>query len=420
MRYLKFALRNLTQRKVRTGLTIFSIAVAVAVLFTLLSFNKGYSRALNSQLQQMGVHAMVLPIGCPYEAASLLMKGGKIDNHLPASTTQTVDRIPGIQIAAPAFMSAIMRPDEGRADVYFGIDERTFDLKNWWKIIKVKKDPRELQDNWEKLAADPANLMSRREFIETMKDPDSVILGFDASLIELSSVGDEIYVPEADRAFKVVGVLAPTGQQDDGFFFVSLKAAQQIFRKPDQITTVQIRFSDPTKANAITEELEKIPGAEVIAMGELLGTMQSLLGSARTLIFSIVFVVIAISALGVLNTVLMSVFERTREIGVMRATGAARGNVFQLVWVETLLMVGIGGAVGLGMAVAGAQVIEGVIKGAMARMDMLAGVKGSVIAFEPRIFVLCVLFILAVGVVAGIYPALKASKARPIEALRAE
>ncbi len=420
MRFIHFALRNLTQRKVRTGLTVFTIAVAVAVLFTLLSFNKGYSQALHQQLQQMGVHAMVLPIGCPYEAASLLMKGGKIDNHLPEATAATVADIDGVQIAAPAFMSAIARPEEGRADVFFGIDERTFDLKNWWKILKVRKDPRELQDNWETLAADPANRMSRAEFVEAMQDPNAVILGFDASLIELSSVGDEIYVPELDRVFRVAGILAPTGQQDDGFFFVPLRTAQEMFQRKGEITTVQVRFTDPARSAAITEELEKIPGAEVVAMGELLGTMQNLLGSARTLILSIVLVVIAITTLGVLNTVLMSVFERTREIGVMRATGAEPGHVFQLIWTETLLMVGIGGALGLALAALGARAIEGTIKAALARMEMLAGVKGSVIAFEPRIFVLCLLFILAVGAVAGLYPALRASRARPIEALRSE
>ncbi len=418
--YLRFALRNLLHRRVRTGLTVLSIAVAVAVLFTLLAFNKGYRQALNRQLQQMGVHAMVLPIGCPYEAASLLMKGGKIDNHLPERTVATVDQIDGIQIAAPAFMSAISRPDEGRADVYFGIDERTFDLKNWWKILKVRLDAQTLQNDWEKLAADPANLMTRADFVRAMADPNAVILGFDAALIELSGVGDEIYIPELDRALKVVGVLAPTGQQDDGFFFVPLKTAQAMFAQPGQITTVQIRFSDPAKANAITEQLETIEGAEVVAMGELLGTMQNLLGSAQTLIFSIVFVVVAISALGVLNTVLMSVFERTREIGVMRATGAGQSHVFQLIWLETMLMVGIGGGVGLALAVVGARALEGVLKGAMARMELLAGVKGSVVALEPRLFVLCLLFVLVVGVVAGIYPALKASRARPIEALRAE
>lgn len=418
MRYLLFALRNLTQRKVRTGLTIVSIAVAVAVLFTLLSFNKGYDKALKSQLQQMGVHAMVLPLGCPYEAASLVLKGGKIDTYLPESVvSEYVDKIDGIQIAAPAFMSGIVRPEDGRTDIYFGVDKRTFELKNWWKIIKK---PEANIEDWDKLARDPKNLMTAEDFARTLEDDNSVILGYDTALIELSTVGDELYVPEIDKVFRVAGVLAPTGTQDDGFFYVPLRVTQQMFKQPGKITVVQIRFKDPTVAAMLTPELDKIPGTEVVTMSELMGTMQSLMGSARTLIFSIVFVAIAISALGVLNTVLMSVFERTREIGVMRATGAARGNVFALIWTETLAMVLIGGLLGLVLAVVGASGIEGMLKSAMATMNVSVNIKGSVIAFDPAIFVKVILFVLGIGTLAGIYPAYRASRAKPIEALRAE
>ncbi|MBI2843580.1 MAG: ABC transporter permease [Armatimonadetes bacterium] len=418
MRYLLFALRNLSQRKVRTGLTIFSIAIAVAVLFTLLSFNKGYSRALNSQLQEMGVHAMVLPIGCPYEAASLVLKGGEIKTFLPESVMdEYISKVDGIQIAAPAFMSGIVRPEDGRTDIYFGVDERTFDLKNWWKIIKT---PGANLESWEQLSKDEKNLMTREEFVRAMNDPDALVVGYDAALIELSTVGDELYVPEVDRSFKIVGVLAPTGTQDDGFFYASLKSVQEIFKQPGKITVVQIRFKDPTTASLLTKELERIPGTEVVTMAELLGTMQSLMGSAKTLIFSIVFVAIAISALGVLNTVLMSVFERTKEIGVMRATGAGRGNVFSLIWTETLAMVLAGGVIGLVLAVIGARSIEGFLKAAMSKMDMAVSVHGSVISFEPGVFVSVMIFVLGIGILAGIYPAYKASRAKPIEALRSE
>jgi putative ABC transport system permease protein len=191
-----------------------------------------------------------------------------------------------------------------------------------------------------------------------------------------------------------------------------------MFKKPNQITVVQLRFSDPTMSGPITEQLDKIPASEIVTMGELLGTMQNLMGSAKTLVFSIVLIAIAISALGVLNTVLMSVFERTRDIGVMRATGASRGNVFSLIWTETLVMAGLGGALGFVLALVGARGMEGIIKSAMARMDMSVPVKDSLISLDPKVFVVCLLFIFGIGMVAGLYPAYKASRSRPIEALR--
>ena len=416
MKYTLFALKNLSQRKVRTGLTVLSIAIAVAVLFTLLSFNKGYQKALNSQLQEMGVHAMVLPIGCPYEAASLVLKGGEIKTHLPESILEKyIDPVEGIQIAAPAFMSGIIRPDEGRTDIYFGIDSRTIDLKNWWKILDK---PGVDVNQWETLIGKESNLMTKAEFEKAFQDDNALIMGYDAALIELSTVGDAIYVPEMDKEFKIVGVLAPTGTQDDGFFYVPLRTAQSMFKKPGQITVVQIRFKDPTMSGPITEQLDKIPGSELVTMSELLGTMQNLMGSAKTLIFSIVLIAITISALGVLNTVLMSVFERTREIGVMRATGAARGNIFTLIWTETLVMVGLGGGFGLILALIGSRAMEGMIRAAMLKMDMSIPIKGSLISLDPKVFVICLLFVFGIGIVAGLYPAFKASRARPIEALR--
>ncbi|HET6456510.1 MAG TPA: FtsX-like permease family protein [Armatimonadota bacterium] len=416
MKYTLFALRNLSQRKVRTGLTVFSIAIAVAVLFTLLSFNTGYQKALNSQLQQMGVHAMVLPVGCPYEAASLVLKGGQIKDQLPESIVDKyITPVQGIQIAAPAFMSGIINPDEGRTDIYFGIDSRTIDLKNWWRILNK---PGVDVSQWESLVKNDSNMMTKAEFEKAFEDDNALILGYDAALIELSTVGDEIYLPEKDKTFKVVGVLSPTGTQDDGFFYIPLRTAQTMFGKPGKITVVQIRFKDPTMSGPITEQLDKIPGSELVTMSELLGTMQNLMGSAKTLVFSIILIAITISALGVLNTVLMSVFERTREIGVMRATGAAKKNIFTLIWTETLVMVGLGGILGLGLALLGSRAMESVIRAAMLKMDMSIPIKGSLIALDPRVFVICLLFVFGIGVVAGLYPAFKASRARPIEALR--
>jgi len=402
MSFWRLAWRNLTLRKVRTGLTLLSIAVAVAVLYTLLSFNKGYTASLKQQLQQMGVHILVVPPGCPFEAASLLLKGGKPPSYLNENVVKQIERMPGIQIMAPGFMSAIMRED--RTDIYYGMDHRTIELKNWWKLKPGGK--------W---------------FTDDQED--SIVLGSDAALTELVinqqtdpfKPGEVIWIPELNRELKIIGILEPTGTQDDGFFYVPIKLAQQIFHRPGKVTTVAIRLNDPTQAGVIGDKLQKLEGVEVITMSELLGTQQRMMESAKMLVFAIVFIAIAISAIGVLNTVLMSVFERTKEIGIMRATGASKVHIFSLIWLETLLMSAAGGVVGLGAAIGGAGFMEKLVTAALSEVKFMTVSSHSQLAeFDPRIVVMILLFVLGIGLLAGIYPAFRASRQEPIEALRTE
>ncbi len=402
MSFWRLAWRNLTQRKVRTGLTILSIAVAVAVLYTLLSFNKGYTASLKEQLQQMGVHILVVPPGCPFEAASLLLKGGKPPAYLGENVVKQIEQIPGIQIMAPGFMSAIMHDD--RTDIYFGMDQRTIALKNWWKL---KPGGQWFTDDQE----------------------DAIVLGSDAAVTELVinqqtdpfTPGQEVWVPELNRPLTIIGILEPTGTQDDGFFYVPNKLAQQIFKKPGKVTTVALRLDDPAQAGVIGQQLQKIEGVEVITMSELLGTQQRMMESAKMLVMAIVFIAIAISAIGVLNTVLMSVFERTREIGVMRSTGASKVHIFSLVWLETLLMSAAGGVIGLVLAIGGAGFMEKIVVSALASVKFMTVNSHSQLAtFDPRIVVMTLLFVLGIGLIAGVYPAFRASRQEPIEALRTE
>ena len=73
-------------------------------------------------------------MGCPFESATLILKGGKIPAYLDMSVMEQIDQIDGIQIAAPSLMHGLIRPEEGRTDIFLGIDERMLTLKNWWKI----------------------------------------------------------------------------------------------------------------------------------------------------------------------------------------------------------------------------------------------------------------------------------------------
>lgn len=394
MSLTRLAIKSLLQRPARTLLTIVSVAASVAVLFSLLSFNSGYQAGLQNQMQQMGVHLMVVPIGCPYEAASLVLEGGEIESYLGESIAETIARMEGVAIAAPSLMHAIVRPEDGRTDIYLGINEEHLALKNWWRLNDGERPGGNL-----------------------LESDDALLLGWDAALIEKrEEIGEKIWVPEIDSEFTVTGILEPTGTQDDGFFYVPLRTAQERFGLEDQITSVQIRLTDPSLAAEVGDRLEQqFPGAEIIRMEELLGSMTALMDSARALIFAIVAVVIAISAVGVLNTMLMSVFERTREIGVLRATGAGRLHIFGLVWTETLALTALGGIAGLALAAVAARGVEAVIR----RFVPLAP-QEAMTHFDPRAALICVLAILGVGLVAGIYPSLRAAGIRTIEALRAE
>ena len=395
MNLTNLAMKNLRRRPARTLLTMTSVAVSVAVLFSLLTFNSGYQKALRQQLQQMGVHLMVVPIGCPYEAASLVLQGGEIENYLEADAAEQIAALEGVAIAAPSLMHAVVKPEEGRTDIYLGIDERTFQLKNWWRLTGSDAAPMD----------------------ELLAQPNAVVLGYDAALIEKrEEVGEKLWVPEIESEFSVTGILEATGSQDDGFFYLPLATAQRKFNQPGKITAVQVRLTDPSLASGVAEELEAmLPNAEIIRMEELLGSMTALMDSARALIFAIVAVAITISALGVLNTMLMSVFERTREIGVLRATGAGRLHIFSLIWTETLGLTLAGGALGLLLAVVGARGVEAVIK----RFVPMAP-KGAMTSFDPRSAMICVIAILGVGLFAGVYPALRAASVRTIQALRSE
>jgi len=128
---------------------------------------------------------------------------------------------------------------------------------------------------------------------------------------------------------------------------------------------------------------------------------------------SIAVIAMLISAVGVMNSVLMAIFERTQEIGMMRAIGASRFDIFRIIIKETLLLTATAGVAGIFISILAGGLIEGFVRGFMPYVP-----SGKMIQFEPLLAVLCVVFSLIIGVFSGGYPAWKASIINPIEAIK--
>ena len=121
---------NLRHKKIRTLLTLIGLALATGTLFSLLAFKRGYERALERELEGLGAHILVVPKGCPYDAASLALHGANWPCYLKESYLAQVSQTPGVAVAAPALMAASHTKDReivvGITSVYLQVRPRVF------------------------------------------------------------------------------------------------------------------------------------------------------------------------------------------------------------------------------------------------------------------------------------------------------
>ena len=391
MNFLTLAAKNLARRRGRTILTVLGVAIAISVLFSLLSLNSGYEKELNKEVSSMGVHMLAVPKGCPYEAASLIIHGGVIPKYLAAGDLENVSHIPDVELATPMLMHQFLKVDEktGKSTphIIYGIKmEEMLQLKPWWKV-----EGRFFADNETKV----------------------MLVGRDLAEKENLTVGQVLPVGPKKENFTIVGILERTGDQDDQFHFFPLKEAQRVFNKEDKITTIAVKVRDVSRISAVSAEMEKIPDIQVVTMTQIMGTIMNLAGSAKSLLLTVIVIALIISAFGIINTLLMSVNERTREFGMMKAIGASGSDIGKMVLMETVIITFGGGIIGTVAALVGSSLIESFVKGLLPYSP-----TGSLISFSPSLVAFALGFSVALGLICGIYPALKSARLTPMEAIR--
>lgn len=383
MKFVKFGWKNLKRHKVRAVLTVLGIAISAMTLFAILSFNSGYDKALDAEMKSSGINLYISMEGCPMQAASLILHGGEIPTYLDEKMLSEVQSNKNVRQAGGMLIQTVVKGD--RADMFYGISKEIKELKPAWK----------LKGSW-------------------FKGRDSVILGYDIAKDLGKKPGDKINIESLGRTFTVSGTLEKSSNEDDGFYFFPLETAQEIFKKPRQLTMIGIQLRDPRRLPQVQLELER-RGAYVVPAGDIAELITDLVGNTKSMLFAIIAIVLIVTGIGVFNTVLMATFERNTEFGYLRCVGAQRTHIFGLIILETLMLcvagIVIGSVAGFGLSFAVDGWIRGLLPYAPAGRLLRPDILGVLLTAGV---------VLVMGVLAGFYPGFKASRVSPMEAARDE
>ena len=387
MNWLALASKEWRRRPLRTGVTASGIAIAVAALFSLLAFHDGYRDGVQSEITRLGAHVLVVPKGCPYDAASMALHGANWPCYLNASHFVEVASVPGIASAAPALMAALPGSN-GVQTVYVGIDERMLALKSEWK----------LNGTFPQRAGE-------------------IMAGSEAARTHGWKIGEPISLPGLPGERGVVsGILQPTHGSEDAFIYSRLDDAQRWFQKPAQLTHILVKLKNTTQLESTVTSLRGCDAGmdmNVVPLSHLFRTIQALVNSTRLLLGCVALIALLVAATGVSNAVLMSVTERSREIGIMRAIGASRADVFRLVWLETLQVCIAGGIAGVLIAFASSHWVE-----AWLRSRLPFAPTDPMVRWDWAIAGVCLGGAVVLGCFAALLPASRAAELSPIEAMR--
>ncbi len=400
------AIRGLAVNRLRTALTMLGIVIGVASVIAMTSIGEGAQRRVTTQITSLGTN-LVLVFPRRPTASELVGVSGRSDGLVTADADAIAAKVPGAVLVAPSINitpGTATRLDrtfdgsiEGTTPSYAVI--RNFNVRRGRFLTQADLD------EWRQvavLAAEAAEALS----------PDGA-----------DPIGREIRV--RGERFVVVGVMAPKGQvfftNFDEKIFIPITTASKRLTGGDRLGSIQVEARSPAtvgETRAAVEALlrdrhQGVPDYRIRSQDEFLSTLRQTITTFRLLLGGIAAISLLVGGIGIMNIMLVSVTERTREIGVRKAVGATRGDILRQFLIEAVAISAVGGLIGI---VAGVGLGEGV---ARLLSEGLPG-EGWEAVVSPSAVAVAVAFAVGVGVVFGLYPAARAAALDPVEALRYE
>lgn len=377
MSFLTFILKNLFRRRFRSVLTLAGVALAVGAVVALVGVANGLTRSFLDIYNRRGVDLIVVKAGVTERLTSVLDE----------ALGQKIAQLPGVKRVAWGLMDVVSFEElDLFAVVVQGWPDDSFMLGE----LKVLPGGRKLK------AGDGRVVMLGKILAKNMG----------------KQVGDTVEIIE-DEPFEVIGIFESFSVYENGSMVVPLVELQTLMDRPHQVTGFNVvadRTGDRVAVEALAAEIKKLtPGLEPMLTNDFV-TSNAQLNVVSSMAWLTSAIALVIGTIGMLNTMVMSVFERTREIGILRAIGWRRGRVVRMVLAEALVLSLVGAVVGT----VGATLLTRVLRELPQASGMVAG------GFDPQVALQGLAIAVLVGLAGGLYPALRAAQLLPTEALRHE
>jgi len=403
MAIIRIAMRALARNKMRSALTMLGIIIGVGAVIAMVSVGRGAQQQAQQQIAAMGSNMLFVGSGT-VTRGGMRMGSGATKSLIYEDMLAILREAPAVKAAAPGSQSSaqVVYGNDNWATQINGTDPQYFDIRTW----PFQEGTSFTQGDVD-MAANVAVIGETvRKNLFGATDP----------------VGETIRI--SNLPFKVVGVLtakgtsAAMGQDQDDIIVVPITTLQKKITGQDWLRWIMVsavsRDASYTAQQQITSLLRDRhrirPGQDDDFMVRNLADVADLADQqARlftVLLASIASISLIVGGIGIMNIMLVSVTERTREIGIRMAIGATEGDVQQQFLIEAVVLSLAGGAVGIMSGVGASYLITQTL--------------GWPVLVSPMAIVAAVVFSMAVGIFFGFYPARKAARMDPIEALRYE